>query len=198
MSARRALYFIAVCSLLFSSLIAGAIETVTPTISADGKTQVWVINEPEVGIAVENYGFKPHPNIKFQPGDSVTIEAGGCVQTGGSGKTWKSYVKPLGPNSDKYYSGTIWIPGAIGGQAPNVTRIKDALGTWGIPATAAPANLYLLLGYLDDDYSDNGYYSHDDGTDDQCKNSDECLGEGDHCERGWREALGQFRKNRPL
>ncbi len=171
MSAGRALQFISACSLLLFSLIAGAAETVTHIVSSDGKTQVWTINEPEVGIAVENYGFKPHTDIKFQPGDGVTIEAGGCVQTGGFGKTWKSYVKPLGKDSDKYYSGTIWIPGAIGGQAPNVTRIKDALGTWGIPATATPANLYLLLGYLDDNYSDNGYSSHDDGDDDQCKNS---------------------------
>ncbi len=171
MQVRCILHSIFACSLLLSSYIAGAAETVTHTVSSDGKTQVWTINEPEVGIAVENYGFKPHTDIKFQPGDGVTIEAGGCVQTGGSGKTWKSYVKPLGPNSDKYYSGTIWIPGAIGAQAPNVTWIKDGLGTWGIPASATPANLYLLLGYLDDNYSDNGYYSHDDGTDDQCKNS---------------------------
>jgi hypothetical protein len=172
MTAGCILHSIAACSLLLSSTIAGAAETVTHTVSSDGKTQVWTINEPEVGVAVENYGFKPHTDIKFQPGDGVTIEAGGCVQTGGSGKTWKSYVNPLGPNSDKYYSGTIWIPGAIGGQAPNVTRIKDALGPWGIPPATSTANLYLLLGYLDDNYSDNGYYSHDDGTDDQCKNSE--------------------------
>jgi hypothetical protein len=172
MTAGCILRSIAACSLLLSSTIAGAAETVTHTVSSDGKTQVWTIKEPEVGVAVENYGFKPHTDIKFQPGDGVTIEAGGCVQTGGSGKTWKSYVNPLGPNSDKYYSGTIWIPGAIGGQAPNVTRIKDALGPWGIPPATSTANLYLLLGYLDDNYSDNGYYSHDDGTDDQCKNSE--------------------------
>jgi hypothetical protein len=171
MTVARTLLSLSACSLLLCSVISRANETVTHTVSPDGKTQVWTINEPEVGIAVENYGFRPHADIKFQPGDGVTIEAGGCVQTGGSGKTWKSYVKPLGPNSDKYYSGTIWIPGAIGEQAPNVTRIKDALGTWGIPPNASMANLYLLLGYLDDNYSDNGYYSHDDGTDDQCKNS---------------------------
>ena len=132
MPAGRVLHFISACSLLFCSLIAGAAETVTHTVSSDGKTQVWTIKEPEVGVAVENYGFKPHTDIKFQPGDGVTIEAGGCVQTGGSGKTWKSYVNPLGPDSDKYYSGTIWIPGAIGGQAPNVTRISP--GTLGYPS----------------------------------------------------------------
>jgi hypothetical protein len=29
---------------------------------------------------------------------------------------------------------------------------------------------YLILGYEDDDHTDNGYYRHDDGNDDQCKN----------------------------
>jgi hypothetical protein len=32
-----------------------------------------------------------------------------------------------------------------------------------------PSQLVLHLGYEDSDYSDNGYYSHDDGTDAQCK-----------------------------
>ena len=27
----------------------------------------------------------------------------------------------------------------------------------------------MRLGYVDDDYSDNGYWGHDDGTQDQCK-----------------------------
>jgi hypothetical protein len=29
----------------------------------------------------------------------------------------------------------------------------------------------VRLGYEDDDYSDNGYWGHDDGNNDQCKNS---------------------------
>jgi len=28
----------------------------------------------------------------------------------------------------------------------------------------------LMLGFEDDQYEDNGYANHDDGTDDQCKN----------------------------
>src|SRR5579872_451507 len=166
----RILHYFVICALLFS--LSAVAETVTHTVSPDGKTEVWLIKEPDVGADVARFAFKPHTDIRFQPGDGITIEAGGCVQTGGVGKTWKRYVNPSGPNADKYYYGTIWIPGVIGAQAPNVTRIVDVLGTrWGIPTSANANNLYLLLGYLDDNYSDNGYYSHDDGTDDQCKDS---------------------------
>jgi hypothetical protein len=115
-----------------------------------------------------------YPQIKFLPGDSVSIDAGGCVQTGGSGKTWKLYVNPSGPNADRLYHGKIWIPGIDS----SLTRIQNfpALRVAKqipspLPADLQAANLFLRLGYEDDGYGDNGYYSHDDGTDDQCKNS---------------------------
>ena len=172
MSLKQMVRYFSLCALLLLSSIAFA-EKITHTVSPDGKTEVWLINEPDVGQDVARFAFKPHADIRFQPGDGITIEAGGCVQTGGTGKTWKRYVDPRGPNSDKYYYGTIWIPGVLGAQTPNVARIKDVLGKrWGVPPSAKPAQLYLLLGYLDDDNSDNGYYSHDDGTDDQCKGTD--------------------------
>jgi hypothetical protein len=166
---RTGISFVAISLLAATSVAA---ENIQHTVSPDGKTEVWLIKEPDVGANVAHYAFKPHPDIKFQPGDGITIEAGGCVQTGGVGDTWKRYVDPRGPDSDKYYAGTIWIPGVIGDRAPNITRIKDALGTrWGVPGTANLANLYLMLGYLDDGNGDNGYYAHDNGTGDQCKNS---------------------------
>ena len=48
------------------------------------------------------YTIKPDPkyssveykNIEFRPGDQVRVEAGGCVNTGGTGKTWKHYLDP--------------------------------------------------------------------------------------------------------
>jgi hypothetical protein len=146
---------------------------------ADGKvshttvapnTDTWRIDEPNVKQHVT-----PYPQIKFQPGDKVTIQAGGCVQTGGSGNTWKRYVNPSGPNADRLYHGLIWIPGLIGGRAatgvpPDPKRIVAYTGpnqSITVPSGLDNAQLYLRLGYEDDGYGDNGYYSRD-GTD-QCK-----------------------------
>jgi hypothetical protein len=52
------------------------------------------IEQPNVKQHITNY-----TGVGFEPGDRVTISAGGCVQTGGAGKTWKRYVDPQGPNS---------------------------------------------------------------------------------------------------
>jgi hypothetical protein len=106
-------------------------------------------------------------DVVFAPGDTVVVGARGCVQTGGFGDTWKRYVDPVPDNS---YHGLVRIPTATPGTG--LVRIKDFkdqnLTVTG--AGAAQSALVLHLGYEDDDYSDNGYYSHDDGTDDQCKN----------------------------
>src|SRR6266851_699505 len=85
---------------------------ITRAVSADGKTESWRIREPNVKQHVT-----PYPQIRFQPGDRVTIEAGGCVQTGGFGRTWKRYVNPLGPDATRLYYALIWIPSVIGGPA---------------------------------------------------------------------------------
>jgi hypothetical protein len=130
---------------------------------------VWRITQPNVKQAVTSY-----PQIKFLPGDSVSITAAGCVQTGGHGSTWKRYVNPSGPNSDHLYHGKIWVPGINNG----LIRIKDFAAfnvarqiPSPLPAGLNPNDLFLRLGYEDDGYGDNGYYSHDDGTENQCKNS---------------------------
>jgi hypothetical protein len=145
---------------------------VSHTVTATGET--WRIDEPNVKQRVT-----PYPQIKFQPGDKITIQAGGCVQTGGIGKTWKRYVNPTGPDADKLYHGLIWIPGVIGGRAatgvpPDPKRIVAYIGpnqSVTVPAGVDPAQLYLRLGYEDGqgDYGDNGYSDHDDGTQNQCK-----------------------------
>jgi hypothetical protein len=95
-------------------------NSITETTSLDqwsdakAKYKSWTIDEPNVVQPATEY-----KQIRFQPGDEVTISAGGCVQTGGSGKTWKSYTNPLGGDADHLYSGTIYIPGAMppGGNA---------------------------------------------------------------------------------
>jgi hypothetical protein len=126
-------------------------------------TTVVRIDEPVVNQRLTEYR-----DITFQAGDVVTVDAGGCVQTGGHGNTWKRYVNPSGPNADRLYHGLIWIPGVMG----DLARIQGWIGRpLTIPAGVAPAQAFLRLGYEDDGYGDNGYYSHDDGTSDQCKGS---------------------------
>lgn len=107
-----------------------------------------------------------YPQITFQPDDGVTISAGGCVQSGGHGSTWHRYVDPSGGDSDKLYHGLITIPFATG----SLERIQKYQNRQvHVAPTAPPGNLHLQLGFEDDDYSDNGYGSHDDGPNDQCK-----------------------------
>ncbi len=116
------------------------------------------ISEPNVRAKISGY-----PQVTFSPGDRVLVMAGGCVQTGGFGPTWKRYVRPTGPDSDRLYWGTIDIPGATNG----VVRLSAVVGRT-LPVAAAGS---LRLGYVDDTYHDNGYDSHDDGTDNQCAHS---------------------------
>lgn len=110
-----------------------------------------------------------YPAITFQPGDTVTIHAGGCVQSGGSGNTWHRYVNPSGGNADRLYHGLITVPFAT----ESLARIQKYWNQSVHIADAAPAGkLHLQLGFEDDGYSDNGYYSHDNGPGDQCTGSD--------------------------
>lgn len=127
-------------------------------------TVVWQIDKPNVQRRMTEY-----PNIRFRPGDRIKVEAGGCVQTGGFGNsTWKRYVDPSGWRTDRLYHGLLWIPGAT---LP-LARIRGMVGsTFEVPRDFDhPEILYLRLGYEDDAYGDNGYWGHDDGDDDQCKN----------------------------
>lgn len=108
-----------------------------------------------------------YPQITFQPGDTVTIHAGGCVQSGGHGNTWHQYVTPTGGDADRYYHGLITIPFATG----VLERIQKY---WNksvhIADTAPAAKLHLQLGFEDEKgaYGDNGYTAHDNGPGNQC------------------------------
>jgi hypothetical protein len=127
------------------------------------ETTVWRIDQPIV-IAAGPY---PYNMVKFKPGDKVTISAGGCVQTGGNGEnTWKSYTNPSGSDADHLYSGTIMIPGVTQGGLQRIGGVLNReLTVPHLPPTVVPI---LNLGYQDDGYGDNGYYSHDDGDNGQC------------------------------
>ena len=154
----------------------GAQRTYNPTSSP-------VIDIYYVLLPVVNAKFT-RSRIMLAKDDQVSIRACGCVQTGGTGKTWKRYVDPTGPNSDKLYHGVIALNNLIiiPPPEPNVTCCANSPtipGTLRISDMIAAQNrgfkfqaskeTPLTLGYEDDNYTDNGYWSHDDGTENQCR-----------------------------
>jgi hypothetical protein len=54
------------------------ISIVSDVKNDSGETKVLRIDQPRVDIAQDQYS-----SIRFQPDDSITIDAGGCAQTGG-------------------------------------------------------------------------------------------------------------------
>ena len=166
------------------SLLGLVVATSAPSAEANAKlacrdvsgTTVCRIDEPVV-----NHGDFVYQNVQIRPGDKVAVNAGGCVQTGGRGNTWKRYVNPSGPNSDHLYYGLIGVYWTgvsmrvsdamksgftVGKQCPNTETGPRCLAN-----KVDPTQLFLKVGYMDDDYGDNGYYNHDDGTEDQCRGS---------------------------
>jgi hypothetical protein len=131
------------------------------------------IDQPRVDVPQTRYD-----NIRFQPGDAVTLNAGGCVQPGGAGLSWKSYVHSAGTNGE--YTGTIAIAGdtpehtvayIVKGGPQALAGLLNQIIT--VPIQTDPAlkgDIALQLGYSDPgNYQDNGYYTHDDGVNNQCK-----------------------------
>lgn len=145
---------------------------------APGTRDAYRVLLPDVKVA-----FRSYDEIRLVRGDYVLIAACGCVQTGGKGKTWKRFVDPQGANSDSYYHGTIMIDGALAVTGVPLRRwnfnnhvfsyvrindLLDAQKTSNGPVLRATGSTTLILGYEDDEYGDNGYWGHDDGTDGQC------------------------------
>lgn len=123
---------------------------------------IWTINEPRVNTSERDY-----QQIHVTSGDLVSVFAGGCVQTGGSGLTWKRYVVPitggLTHDEDHLYYGSIAIDGAIPQQ-----RLKNAMTHGAFEVLSASTNSFVRLFYSDNGYSDNGYSGRDNGTFYQC------------------------------
>src|SRR6266508_6989447 len=81
-----------------------------------------------------------YPAIAFQAGDAVQVGAGGCVNIGSSGLSWRRYVDPTGTDASRFYAGTIWIPGVTSG----LVRIAGIQGgTFEIPSGIDPAPSFL-------------------------------------------------------
>lgn len=59
--------------------------------SITGKIRCTMVQPPV------NQHETPFPKLVFAPKDLVQVYADGCVQTGGTGSTWKRYVNPSGP-----------------------------------------------------------------------------------------------------
>ena len=180
---KRFLLGAAVSVLACSVGFAGSPTQEQVTSSVSGNTTTWRIFRPVITQPEKNY-----TKIKFEQGDSLTLEAGGCDQTGGLGKTWKRYVDPQGPNADRLYHGLIRIPGVNEKFKQNPSGPKGLVrlldmgmknlspgrfrGNFvvGDLSKVAEKDRYLRLGFEDDGYGDNGYWGRDDGTGDQCKN----------------------------
>ena len=144
-----------------------------------GTTDGYDILLPRVNRPVTEYNSQAN-RIPLKRGDELVVAACGCVQTGGSGLTWKLYVNPSGPNSEDLYHGVILIPNAKELGLPTspkfkyFVRISDLIAAQKNPNfhLIVTTQTYLTLGYEDgdSDYGDNGYSSHDDGKNGQCQN----------------------------
>jgi hypothetical protein len=98
-----------------------------------------IVNQPEAA----------YPEIVFRQGDRVTVRAGGCVQTGGTGETWKHYVNPQGPNADRLYRGLIHIPLVTSSYVPIGAVVDKTLRVGAACRRFSPDQMHLRIGYVD-------------------------------------------------
>ena len=154
-----------------------------------GKTIHWRIDHPNVSQASTRY-----PQVIFNQGDKIKVDAGGCVRTNGGqmGQRWKQYVNPsINPQQETsgvsvppniwgaVYAGGLYIA-AINSNIPPIRnepfdvaislQPSGGLTIPGSDSSTQPKHFDLSLLYYDNTFSDNGYYSHDNGTNDQCVN----------------------------
>ncbi len=156
--------FIFVPALVLLFVVVNSVRAQHPISTAVAPGVVkWIITEPDVKHRLSRYR-----EISFKPGDQVSIRAGGCVRTGGHGRTWKLYVDPLGANADRLYHGLIWIPGATAGLTRLANVNNQTVTVASLPISSA--SQFLRLGYEDDQYDDNDYNDkkRDKGNPQQC------------------------------
>jgi hypothetical protein len=125
-----------VLAILFPSATRGE-EEVRKILDLAAK-KVWRIGQPDV----EHNKTKNYPQIGFDEGDRVRVEAGGCAQTGG--------LVGLPDLTSTYPESR---------EAPGLVRIADLVGEeYEVPALNddSPEPHYLRLGYEGDDCEDLG------------------------------------------
>jgi len=164
------------------------LDIISKTESEDssGKTIHWRIDHPNVSRGTTQYS-----GIVFDAGDNVKFSAGGCVHTnaGFPGQRWRRYTDPsLTPQEitnepfnlyGVYYAGGLYVGPAKDGVPPGrdqpfevvlAQQPPDGRLLAGSGSSTYPKKSILFLLYYDFAFNDNGYYSYDTGTDDQCKN----------------------------
>jgi hypothetical protein len=149
---RTARFFLPVSAVLVAALAGPFLSAANADTTVDCRNFCRV-TEPNV----TQFGTE-YPQVMFG-GGFYRFDAGGCVQTGGHGKTWKQYLNPIS-DSDLYH-GLIKIPFVTAGYV----RISSLSGR----AILVTGFTTLFLGYEDNNYDDNGYWGHDNGTANQCK-----------------------------
>lgn len=130
---------------------------------------VCTIQNPVVTKRLTQYA-----SVRFQPGDTIRISARGCVNTfqlrkalnaattrpPNIAQTWRRYVTPLGPESQRLYFGTLFIPGVTASSEPirSVTASNGAaredivIPRQRLSSDATSGNagdVPLMLGYVD-------------------------------------------------
>src|SRR5947209_4757638 len=127
MAVRKMMMTAALFAVSLIDLAAARGEIISPPVLGSSPDQYsWRIDAPVVTVRKKLY-----PQIRFPAGASIEIVAGGAVQTGGHGNTWKRYVDPSGPNSGTLYHGLIKIEGITNKSSltpryeEGLVRIKD-------------------------------------------------------------------------
>jgi hypothetical protein len=140
-------------------------------------TQYDGVYHPEIFLASSNNSNNNQfgvalPDIQLRFGDRVTIDAGGCVQTGFHGDTMFPYLEGgddgrgnIRENNDWY--GTLGVINAFLYESGKPLDGKRIINVRGQPFWIA-VDQKLRLGYGDTNYKDNGYWGHNtakcDGT----------------------------------
>jgi hypothetical protein len=92
----------------------GVLAVVLTAISADAGVIRNFNSDPHwtrITEPIVNWPLTRYDEVQIPPGSLVKVSAGGCVQTGGKGKTWKHYVRPRGSHAEYLYHGQIMISG---------------------------------------------------------------------------------------
>lgn len=149
-------------------LLAGLVLCFVDSFS-QSKVEVFRIDKPDI-----TRPEVPFPNIILNKLDTVKISAGGCVQTGGKGKTWKRYPVPADVNMTKKDFLNAAVRLYIGSFTIQGFALKQRLSDYASKSYVMPEQVnhaIFKLGFSDDDYTDNGYWGRrgDDGTYNQCK-----------------------------